>query len=151
MKKKPATTSKEEFFCDFSKRSLDYMRRFYLGYADRVKRIVQKPSAQFEEDGIRQKASGELAQLQIWQKPSAKSLSVGFGQTASDQFGRISQTPSAKLTVPERPSREKDAIVKLTLPADANIHAREYQLYLPSKEVLRQKLLDWVREQEAGV
>jgi nuclease YhcG-like protein len=46
--------------------------------------------------------------------------------------------------------RKKDAIVELTLPADANIHAREYQLYLPSKEVLRQKLLDWVREQETG-
>jgi predicted nuclease of restriction endonuclease-like (RecB) superfamily len=45
--------------------------------------------------------------------------------------------------------KKKDAIVELTLPADANIHAREYQLYLPSKEVLRQKLLDWVREQEA--
>lgn len=46
--------------------------------------------------------------------------------------------------------KKKEAIVELTLPADANIHAREYQLYLPSKELLRQKLLDWVREQEAG-
>lgn len=46
--------------------------------------------------------------------------------------------------------RKKDAIVELTLPADANIHAREYQLYLPSKELLRQKLLDWVLEQEVG-
>ena len=138
MKKKPAKTSTVEFCCGFSKRSLDYMLRFYLGYADRLPRIVQKPS-------------GELAQLQIWQKPFAKSLSDGFGQMASDQFGRISQTPSAKLTIPERSSRKKDAIVELTLPTDANIHAREYQLYLPSKEVLRQKLLDWVREQEACV
>jgi len=46
--------------------------------------------------------------------------------------------------------RKKEAIVELTLPADANIHAREYQLYLPSKEVLRQKLIDWVQEQETG-
>ena len=45
--------------------------------------------------------------------------------------------------------RKKDAIVELTLPADANIHAREYQLYLPSKEILQQKLIGWVREQEA--
>ncbi|MDP2899283.1 MAG: PDDEXK nuclease domain-containing protein [bacterium] len=43
---------------------------------------------------------------------------------------------------------KKDAVVKLTLPKDANIHAREYQLYLPSKELLRQKLLDWAREVE---
>ena len=33
--------------------------------------------------------------------------------------------------------------VELTLPKDANIHAREYQLYLPSKELLKQKLDEW--------
>jgi predicted nuclease of restriction endonuclease-like (RecB) superfamily len=44
---------------------------------------------------------------------------------------------------------KKDAIVKLTLPAGANIHAKEYQLYLPSKELLKQKILDWTREAEA--
>jgi predicted nuclease of restriction endonuclease-like (RecB) superfamily len=41
---------------------------------------------------------------------------------------------------------KKDAIVKLTLPKDANIQAKDYQLYLPSKEILRQKLLDWADE-----
>jgi len=46
--------------------------------------------------------------------------------------------------------REKnDAVVKLTLPKDANIHAKEYQLYLPSKELLQTKLLEWTREAEA--
>ena len=45
---------------------------------------------------------------------------------------------------------KKDAVVKLTLPPDANIHAREYKLYLPSKALLRQKLLDWSREAEAS-
>jgi hypothetical protein len=30
----------------------------------------------------------------------------------------------------------------------ANIHAKEYQLYLPSKEELKQKLVEWVEEQE---
>jgi hypothetical protein len=39
-------------------------------------------------------------------------------------------------------------VVKLTVPPDANIHAKEYQLYLPSNELLRQKLLDWAREVE---
>lgn len=41
---------------------------------------------------------------------------------------------------------KKNAIVELTLPKDANIHAREYQLYLPSKSVLRKKLIEWSRE-----
>ncbi|HEY4083444.1 MAG TPA: PDDEXK nuclease domain-containing protein [Burkholderiaceae bacterium] len=36
--------------------------------------------------------------------------------------------------------RKNEALVEITLPKDANIHAREYQLYLPSKEELREKL-----------
>jgi len=45
--------------------------------------------------------------------------------------------------------RKKDAIVELTLPPDTNIHAREYKLYLPSKELLRRKLMEWGRQEEA--
>jgi predicted nuclease of restriction endonuclease-like (RecB) superfamily len=37
----------------------------------------------------------------------------------------------------------KKTVVELTLPKDTNIHAREYSLYLPSKEVLKQKLDEW--------
>jgi predicted nuclease of restriction endonuclease-like (RecB) superfamily len=41
--------------------------------------------------------------------------------------------------------KKKDALVEITLP-DSNIYASEYQLYLPSKEELRQKLIDWAEE-----
>lgn len=34
---------------------------------------------------------------------------------------------------------KKDALVELTLPKEANIFASQYQLYLPSKEELRQQ------------
>ena len=37
----------------------------------------------------------------------------------------------------------KKTIVELTLPKDANIHAKAYSLYLPSKELLKQKLDEW--------
>jgi predicted nuclease of restriction endonuclease-like (RecB) superfamily len=40
---------------------------------------------------------------------------------------------------------KKETIIELTLPKDANIHAREYQLYLPSKELLKRKLIEWSR------
>ena len=43
---------------------------------------------------------------------------------------------------------KKDAIVELTLPKDANIHAREYQLYLPSKALLKKKLVEWSAKSE---
>lgn len=36
--------------------------------------------------------------------------------------------------------RKNDALVELTLPADANIFASKYQLYLPSKEELKARL-----------
>jgi hypothetical protein len=38
---------------------------------------------------------------------------------------------------------KNDALVRLMLPADANIYASEYQLYLPSKEELKKKLIEW--------
>ena len=43
---------------------------------------------------------------------------------------------------------ERNALVELTLPEDANIYASQYQLYLPSKEELQQKLRDWTSEGE---
>jgi predicted nuclease of restriction endonuclease-like (RecB) superfamily len=42
--------------------------------------------------------------------------------------------------------RKHEALVEITLPKDANIHAREYQLYLPSKEELQLKLQEWAGE-----
>lgn len=38
---------------------------------------------------------------------------------------------------------KNDALVELTLPRDANIYASQYQLYLPSKEELKRKLIEW--------
>ncbi len=44
--------------------------------------------------------------------------------------------------------KKNDALVEITLPEQASVYASEYQLYLPSKEELRQKLMDWVEEVE---
>ena len=41
---------------------------------------------------------------------------------------------------------KSDAMVRLTLPEDANIYAPRYQLYLPTKEELKEKLMEWARE-----
>lgn len=38
---------------------------------------------------------------------------------------------------------KNEALVEITLPADANIHAQAYQLYLPSKDELQMKLREW--------
>ncbi len=44
--------------------------------------------------------------------------------------------------------KKSDALVELTLPKDANIYASEYSLYLPEKQLLQQKLSEWVSEFE---
>jgi predicted nuclease of restriction endonuclease-like (RecB) superfamily len=46
--------------------------------------------------------------------------------------------------------KNREALVDITLPKGANIHAKEYQLYLPSKEELRQKLLEWTNDADTG-
>ena len=46
--------------------------------------------------------------------------------------------------------KKHTALVEIALPGDANIHAREYQLYLPCKEELQQKLLEWIKDQDAA-
>jgi hypothetical protein len=40
--------------------------------------------------------------------------------------------------------QKNQVLVEITLPKDANIHAREYQLCLPSRDELQAKLMEWV-------
>jgi predicted nuclease of restriction endonuclease-like (RecB) superfamily len=40
-------------------------------------------------------------------------------------------------------TKKNQALVTITLPKGSRTHAREYQLYLPSKEVLQKKLVEW--------
>jgi predicted nuclease of restriction endonuclease-like (RecB) superfamily len=74
---------------------------------------------------------------------------LGQLQMYVNYFDRHVKTKSEQATIGIILCKKKhDALVEITLPKDANIHAKEYQLYLPSKEELRQKLVEWVEEQE---
>ena len=44
--------------------------------------------------------------------------------------------------------KSDEALVNLTLPEDANIYAKEYELYLPDKKVLQRKLKEWLDEEQ---
>jgi len=63
-------------------------------------------------------------------------------------FDRFVRTETENHTIGIVLCKKNSALVEITLPEDANIHAREYQLYLPSKEDLQQKLVEWVGEQD---
>jgi hypothetical protein len=66
-------------------------------------------------------------------------------------FDRFVKTGEENSTIGILLCKQKNkALVEITLPKDANIHAREYRLYLPSKAELQRKLLEWMGEQDAG-
>jgi len=74
---------------------------------------------------------------------------LGQMQMYVNYFDRLVKLDDEHRTVGMILCRKKnDALVEITLPKDANIHAKEYQLYLPDKELLRQKLLEWGKEAE---
>ena len=74
---------------------------------------------------------------------------LGQMQMYVNYFDRYVKTPDEHPTVGMiLCKRKREALVELTLPKDANIHASQYQLYLPSKEDLKQRLLEWAGEED---
>ncbi len=72
---------------------------------------------------------------------------LGQMQMYVNYFDRHVRTPGEERTIGIILCKKKhDAMVEITLPPEANIHAKEYQLYLPSKDELRRKLLEWSKE-----
>jgi hypothetical protein len=69
-----------------------------------------------------------------------------IGETVFTQFNpNISWTHSIGILL----CKEKDDnIVELTLSKEANIYASEYNLYLPDKALLQQKMQEWADEYE---
>ncbi len=74
---------------------------------------------------------------------------LGQMQMYVNYFDRFVKTSEENPTIGILLCKQKNkALVEITLPKDANIHAREYQLYLPSKEELQQKLMEWTGERD---
>jgi len=72
---------------------------------------------------------------------------LGQMQMYVNYFDRYVKTSNEERTIGIILCKKKHvAMVEITLPPEANIHAREYQLYLPSKDELRKKLLEWAEE-----
>jgi predicted nuclease of restriction endonuclease-like (RecB) superfamily len=70
---------------------------------------------------------------------------LGQMQMYVNYFDRFVKTAEENSTIGIVLCKQKSkALVEITLPKDANIHAREYQLYLPSKDELQQKLMEWI-------
>lgn len=74
---------------------------------------------------------------------------LGQMQMYGNYFDRHVKAESENATIGIVLCKKKQTtLVEITLPKDANIHAREYQLYLPSKDELQRKLQEWIGDGE---
>ncbi len=72
---------------------------------------------------------------------------LGQMQMYVNYYDRYERQPYEKPTIGILLSKEKDkALVELTLPKEANIYSAEYKLYLPDKDILKNKLTEWLEE-----
>ncbi|MBI5417207.1 DUF1016 family protein [Candidatus Poribacteria bacterium] len=133
----------KEFGRGFSERNLDYMRKFYLLYKNRIVKISQMMSAKLIEGEKTQIVSGKSKEIQ--QMESAKSLKSAFPLSWSqyvfligklthqdlgqmqmyvNYFDRYVKTEQENSTIGIILCRKnREALVEITLPKDANIHA----------------------------
>ncbi|MBS9766001.1 MAG: DUF1016 family protein [Flavobacteriaceae bacterium] len=74
---------------------------------------------------------------------------LGQMQMYVNYYDRYVKQDFEKPTIGILLCKEQDkALVELTLPQNANIYASDYALYLPDKQVLQDKLNEWVEEIE---
>ncbi|WP_374591447.1 PDDEXK nuclease domain-containing protein [Aquabacterium sp.] len=113
-----------EFGKGYSRSNLASMRSFYPAYQAHAP-IVQTATGQSKL------THQDLGQMQMYM----------------NYFDRYVKAEGENATIGIVPCKKKnEALVEIALPADANIHAREYRLYLPSKVEFRQKLQEWTGE-----
>ena len=76
---------------------------------------------------------------------------LGQMQMYVNYYDRYEKTEAENPTVGVLLCQQKsDALVELTLPPDTNIYASKYELYLPDKKLLQEKLRQWTLE-EGGI
>ena len=76
---------------------------------------------------------------------------LGQMQMYVNYYNRYEKLDDENPTVGILLCKEKnDALVEITLPKDANVFASEYQLYLPDKKLLQDKLKEWIAEEDEG-
>lgn len=138
---------------DLETRILDHLQEFIMElgkgftFADRQKRFT------FDEDHFRVDPvmynqilrCFVLFDLKIGK---LKHQDLGQMQMYVNYYDRYEKTEDENPTVGILLCQDKnDSLVELTLPEDANIYAAKYELYLPDKKLLQEKLRQWLEEE----
>ena len=146
-----------------------YIVEFEGGAADHKelygKKLLQKISTRLTQRGVKGVSQTSLKQYRLFYLTYKK-----IGQTLSDQsfspsfpdnlfsakyvnyFDRYAKLKEENPTIGTILCKKKnDALVEIPLPKEANIHASEYKLFLPSKEELQRQLRETEEEFETQV
>ena len=138
---------------DLETRILNHLQEFIMElgkgftFADRQKRFT------FDEDHFRVDLVMYNRLLRCFvlfdlKIGKLKHQDLGQMQMYVNYYDRYEKTEDENPTVGILLCQDKnDSLVELTLPEDANIYAAKYELYLPDKKLLQEKLRQWLEEE----
>jgi predicted nuclease of restriction endonuclease-like (RecB) superfamily len=168
--KKPADAVKDPYILEFlgleeksgysendlENRILDNLQKFLLELGKGYTFVARQKRFTFDEEHYRVDLVFYNRLLQCFvlidlKIGELKHQDLGQMQMYVNYYDRYEKQEFENPTIGILLCQEKnDAMVELTLPKDSNIFASKYELYLPDKKLLQQKLQEWVTE-EGGV
>jgi predicted nuclease of restriction endonuclease-like (RecB) superfamily len=146
---------------DFSETELeshliDHLQEFLLELGTGFTFVARQKRFTFEEDHFRVDLVFYNRLLQCFvlfdlKTEKLKHQDLGQMQMYVNYYDRYEKQDFENPTVGILLCPDKnDAMVELTLPKDSNIYASKYQLYLPDKKLLQDKLKEWIEEETGG-
>jgi predicted nuclease of restriction endonuclease-like (RecB) superfamily len=138
---------------DLENRILDNLQKFLLELGKGYTFVARQKRFTFDEEHYRVDLVFYNRLLQCFvlidlKIGELKHQDLGQMQMYVNYYDRYEKQEFENPTIGILLCREKnDAMVELTLPKDSNIFASKYELYLPDKKLLQQKLQEWVTEE----
>jgi predicted nuclease of restriction endonuclease-like (RecB) superfamily len=138
---------------DLENRILDNLQKFLLELGKGYTFVARQKRFTFDEEHYRVDLVFYNRLLQCFvlidlKIGDLKHQDLGQMQMYVNYYDRYEKQEFENPTIGILLCKEKnDAMVELTLPKDSNIFASKYELYLPDKKLLQEKLQEWVTEE----
>ena len=141
---------------DLESRIIDHLQEFLMEMGTGFTFVGRQVRFTFEEDHFRVDLVLYNRLLRCFvlidlKTEKLRHQDLGQMQMYVNYYDRYEKTEDENPTIGILLCKEKnDAVVELTLPKDSTIYASKYELYLPDKKILQQKLKEWIAEETGG-
>ncbi len=138
---------------ELESRLIDHLQEFLLELGTGFAFVARQKRFTFEEDHFRVDLVFYNRLLRCFvlfdlKTEKLKHQDLGQMQMYVNYYDRFEKTDFENPTIGILLCPQKnDAVVELTLPKNSNIFASQYQLYLPDKKLLQNKLQEWLDEE----